>query len=320
MGSETLLVKKHKPLRKSGALKKYLFVLSLIAVPILNFCVFWVYVNIDTILSTFQKFSVRTGEFVWCGFDNYAEVFRYYIFNIGNRYPEKQTIFFNSLNAIAINVIIFPLAFIAAFAFFKKIRHEKYFRICFYLPSIISISVLTLCYRSLFNSDFGPIALLFSKFGYNPIWLGPDSAQMWPIIYVFCVWAGLGTNVIMMNSAMGRIPSDITEYAKLDGVGFWCEAFQIVFPLILPTVGVYLISIITSVYSFTMHPMLIAGQWGYNNKFLTVGWYIFDTVASGKQNSMIFASTLGIGVTLLLIPFVIAVRIIVNKCTPAVDF
>lgn len=143
---------------------------------------------------------------------------------------------------------------------------------------------------------------------------------MWPMIYVFSIWAGLSTNVIMMNSAMGRIPSDITEYARIDGVGFWREAFQIVFPLVLPTVGVYLISIITSVYSFTMHPMLIAGQRGYNNKFLTLGWYIFDTVSSGGQNSMILATTFGVGVTLILTPFVIAVRILVNKCTPDVQF
>ena len=320
MGSANILGPQKKHKKKRGVIGKYLFVFSLIAIPLLNFVVFWVYVNIDTIISTFQKFSVRTGEFAWCGFDNYTEVFRDYIFNIGNRYPEKQAVFLNSLNAIAINIIIFPLAFIAAFAFFKKIRHEKYFRICFYLPSIISVSVLTLCYRSLFNSDFGPIALLFSKFGYNPVWLGPDSEQMWPMIYIFSIWAGLSTNVIMMNSAMGRIPNDVMEYARLDGVGFWREAFQIVFPLVLPTVGVYLITIVTSVYSFTMHPMLIAGDPGYNNKFLTVGWYIFDTVATGKQNSMIFASTLGIAVTLLLTPFVIAIRVIVNKCTPNVEF
>lgn len=124
----------------------------------------------------------------------------------------------------------------------------------------------------------------------------------------------------MMNSAMVRIPSDISEYSKLEGVGFWREAFQIVLPLTLPTIGVYLISVLTSVFGFALQPMLIADNYGYGNKFLTIPWKILEDTAGGKQNDMMLCSTLGISLTILITPFVILVRWLVNKFTPEVDF
>ncbi len=311
---------KKRPFYSKPKFKMYVFIFSLIIIPLLNFLVFWVYVSFDTVLLTFQKFSVRTGEYEWVGFANYGEVFRDYIFGIGNAYPEKQQIFLNSLHAIAINLIILPLSFIAAYAFFKKVPMEKYFRVCFYLPSIISISVLTICFRNLFHGDFGPIKMLFAKLGFEPVWLSADSEQMWTLIYIFCIWAGLSTNVIMMNSAMMRIPSDISDYTKLEGVGFWREAVTIVLPLTLPTIGIYMISVITSVFGFALQPMLIADNYGTNNKFLTIAWKILADTAGGRQNDMILSSTLGISLTLLLTPFVVLVRWLVNRFTPEVDF
>lgn len=308
------------PFYKKSKFKTNLFVFALVIIPLLNFLVFWLYVSFDTIALTFQRFNVRTGEYEWYGFARYAEVFRDYIFNIGNAYPEKHRIFLNTLNALAINLIILPIAYIAAYAFYKKVPMEKYFRVCFYLPSIISISVLTICFRNLFHADFGPIKMMFAAFGYEPLWLSANSDQMWTLIYIFCIWAGLSTNVIMMNSAMVRIPGELSEYCRLEGVGFWREAFQIVLPLVLPTIGVYLISVITSVFGFSLQPMLIAGNAGYDNKFLTIPWKILEDTASGRQNEMMLCSTLGISLTIIFTPFVILVRWLVTKFTPEVDF
>ena len=308
------------PFYKRAAFRKYIFILSLIIIPMLNFIVFWVYVSADTILSTFRHFSMRTGEFEWYGLQNYIEVFREYMFGLDD-YPEKRALFWNSFHAVPINLIILPLSFVCAYAFYKKIRFQKYFRVCFYLPSIISISVLALCFRYMFHSDFGPIKALFENwFGYAPVWLSNDSDQMWTLIYIFCIWAGMSTNVIMMNSAMSRIPEDISDYSRLEGVGFWREAVQIVLPLVLPTVGIYMISVVTAVAAFALPPMLMAGTMGLENKFGTSAWFILEAAAGGQQNTMILASTIGICMTILLTPFVVAVRVLVNKFTPEVDF
>ena len=130
----------------------------------------------------------------------------------------------------------------------------------------------------------------------------------------------MGSNVIVLSGAMLRIPEEIGESARLDGIGFWREAWSIVVPLVMPTVGIYLIGIVTSVFGFMLQPMMLAINAGVDNKFMTIGWYVFATVDSGNTNSMLTAATLGVTFSVLMLPFIIAVRVLVNKFTPDVSF
>lgn len=307
------------PFYKRTKFRDGVFIATLVAVPLVSFCVFWLYVNVDTVLMTFQRFNVRTGEYEWYGIQRYIEVFRTYVLGLDGAVAEHNA-FVNTFRAILINVIIFPLAYISAYAFFKKIPCQKYFRVCFYIPSIISITVLTLLYRYMFHPDFGPVKTVFEKMGFAPDWLGENSDVKWTLIYIFSIWAGLGTNVIMMNSAMLRIPEDITEYSRLEGVGFWRESVQIVLPLIMPTVGIYLLNILLSVFTFTLQPMLIAGTGGVGDRYMTVGWMILQSVSSARETRMLLASTVGVVLTIIVLPFIIVARVLINKFTPDVEF
>ncbi len=298
------------------------FITALVIVPLINFAIFWVFVNFKTVILTFQRYNKSTGEYEYIGLDRYISVFKDYVLG---RNPASQNVYLNSLRAIVINLIILPIAFVASYSFYKKIRFEKAFRVLFMLPSIISLVVLTMVYRYMFDIEFGPISRLFENLGWkNSDWMAPnDSNHLWKLIYFFAIWAGLGTNVIMMSGAMMRIPSDMTEACLIDGVSFWREAVQFVLPLIMPTIGIYFISILASCLAFTMQPMLITGDnVGAENKYLTLSWYIYRTVnsASSSQDQMLQASTVGIVFSLLLTPFIVGARILANKITPDVDF
>ena len=304
---------KSKKYREAG------FLISLVIIPVINFCIFWVYVNVDTILMTFQRYNVATGQYDWIWFERYGEVFDYYIFG-GN--TAAFNTFLNSLQAIGINLVILPLAFISSYAFYKKIRFQKFFRVLFMFPSMISLVVLTMCFRYMFSYDFGPISGLLAQItGHRTDWLGFESDYLWALIWIFCIWSGMGTNVIMMSGAMMRIPSDLTDSCKVDGLGFWREMVFIVLPLVMPTVGIYFISILASPLSFTMQPMLLAnGNPGAENKFLTVPWYIFAVTSQGSENEMLNAATIGISLSVVLLPFIIGMRVLTNKLTPKVSF
>lgn len=297
------------------------FLTALVIVPLINFAIFWVFVNFKTIILTFHRHNKITGEMDYIGFERYVSVFKDYVLG---RDPKAQLVYINSLRAIVINLIILPIAFIASYSFYKKIRFEKGFRVLFMLPSIISLVVLTMVYRYMFDIDYGPLSRLFVKWNWknkSSDWLSPyDSKHMWKLIYIFAIWAGLGTNVIMISGAMMRIPSDITEACLIDGVSFWREALQFVLPLVMPTIGIYFISILTSCLAFTMQPMLITGG-THADKYLTLGWYIYNVTNNpSSQDQLLQASTVGIVFSLLLAPLVLAARIIANKITPEVDF
>ena len=307
-----------KKFKLNRTTRKYIFIAELIIIPVINFIIFWVYVNFDTILLTFKRFDVPTASYVWRGFDGYVSVFKSMI--LGGD-PGEFNAFVNSFRAILINVIILPVTFVISYSFYKKIRFRKFFQVVFFLPNIISLVVLCMMVRHMFSSDFGPIALVIEKITGHPTdWLGYNSDKMWGIITVFCIWAGLGGNTVILCGAMQRIPEDIIEAARLDGIGFLREAWSIVLPLVMPTVGVFMIGVVTSPLSFTLQPMLIAVNPGIDNKFMTIGWYIFPSVDTGGPRNMIQAATIGMMFSMLLLPVIIAVRIIVKKFTPDVQF
>ncbi len=60
------LLKKAKKRRNSKS--DIVFICVMLSVPVLHFALFWLYINIDTIFLSFQKFELNTGEWVWFGF------------------------------------------------------------------------------------------------------------------------------------------------------------------------------------------------------------------------------------------------------------
>ncbi|MFQ9736714.1 MAG: ABC transporter permease subunit [Christensenellaceae bacterium] len=83
----------------------------------------------------------------------------------------------------------------------------------------------------------GPVASLMQKIlGLErvPELLGQDEYALGTIV-VYCIWTGFGTNLILLNGAMARIPAEVLEAARLDGAGRVRELFQIILPLTWPT-------------------------------------------------------------------------------------
>ena len=69
-----------------------------------------------------------------------------------------------------------------------------------------------------------------------------------------------------------------------------------------------------------MHPMMIAQVTGVDHKFYTVGWLIFDSTVVGSETSAMQGATLGMLMTLFMLPIIVSVRLIVKKCTPDIQF
>ncbi len=306
--------------------KRNWFIFSLLIVPVIHFIVFWLYINIETISLAFMEWDFFSNSYKFVGFDNFTEQFRQF-----KARPEHLNMFKNAFRAIPINIACMVLAVIIGYAFSKHIRGEKVFRMIFYLPSMISIVIQTLCYRYMFTYNpgmlEGPAATLLRMLGvdYN----GWETAlsdpvvisRIWWLISIFCVWASAGINIILMASAMSRIPESVIESAKLDGVGFWRELFQINIPLIMPTISVFLINSMMAVSAFYLQPMLLTGNiTGPGGVYNTVGWYMFNMAPVAQDSDMPLISTVGFLLTVAVTFLVIVVKKITDKITPDVDF
>lgn len=308
--------------------KRTVFICAFLALSLANFAVFWCYINFDTIRLTFFEVDV-IGKETFVGGKNYAKLFA----DIFARQDVgAANSFWNSFHAVAINLIILPISIIVAYCFYKKVYGHSFYRIIFYLPSVISIVVLTAAFREMFRQytasgveASGPVAQILSWLGLNKQWLAPfvDTEVKWPLIYLFCILNGMGANVILITSAMNRIPKEVSEASRLDGCGFFKELTHVTVPLIMPTVTTWVMMIFASVYSFFMQPMLILDyNTGPTMMYSTAPMQIFTMVSQAGYNQqlLIQAACLGIVLTLFILPINLIMRAVLNRFTAEVSY
>ena len=202
------------------------FIICMLAVPVAWFIVFYVVVNFNSIILAFRSLdgvsSTGAPIYKW-GFDNFAKFFEAFALDT----DDVQLSLWNTLKYFALNVLcILPLTFFFAYFMYKKIWGHKFFRVLFYMPSILSAVTMTTLYKNILGG-YGPVDEFWKWLTGNPIPAFFTSYELGtPIIMVYQVWVGFGVNMILYQGAMGRIPEEVIEAGKLDGIRSrrWCGA------------------------------------------------------------------------------------------------
>ncbi|HEX3811262.1 MAG TPA: sugar ABC transporter permease [Mycobacteriales bacterium] len=124
----------------------------------------------------------------------------------------------------------------------RPIRARAAFRAFLYLPAVVPIVGSALCFKLLFNSDFGMLNNILGWFGISSIdWLA-DPTVFWVMI-AMTLW-GVGSTMIISLSGLQGIPQELQEAAKVDGANGWQSFRRITLPLLSPII---LFEVITGV-------------------------------------------------------------------------
>ena len=215
MENKTLNLKDKKR-HKINQLKKQntVFIILMLLYPVLQYAVFFIYVNINTIKMSFQFLNYSTME-VEYGFNNYRQ-FIYELFNMKAMGLGIRNSIFAMLNT---NFILTPISFICGYLFYKKIPLAGFFKVVFFLPCVISIVVLTTVYMYMFDSTVGPIPAIMNMMGFETI---PDFFNderfAFPLILLYCNWAGIGYSTLVMSGNINKVPKELIEYGQLEGI------------------------------------------------------------------------------------------------------
>lgn len=300
-----------------GSTQKKIFVALMLLYPVLQFGLFFVYVNIDTIVLTFQKFSWTTGEYIFSGFSNYSMVFD----RIMND-ASTQRMLTNSLLYMPVtSFVILPLSMMFSYFLYKKIPLSGAFRVIYFLPSIMPIVVMTMSFSFIFDSNLGPVndiyLLIMKIFDPNvvvPSWFGEYPTNQY-MIFVYCVWVGLGFNIILLSGAIARIPEELMEYGQIEGISFTQEFFKVVMPLIWPTITTTFILGMTSVFTVMLQPMLLTPTSGETN---TLALMVYNSVL--RDQNIEYTATFGIVVSLIGLPVILLIKRTMTSFFKEVDY
>ena len=302
-----------------GKWKRTVFIILFLAYPVLNWLVFFLFVNIDSIKLAFQTYSYEKGDYVWVRFDNFSNVLK--SFFSADAHPQYRYGIRNSLYIFIWNMfVILPISLLCSYYFYKKVWGENFFKVVFYLPSIIMPVALCMLFSFMFSTNYGPVNAILKAIGLGGIipqngWFG-DSKTVFPMVLLFSLWSGIGYNVIMTAGSIARIPPEIFEAGKIDGINMTKEFTQIVVPLIMPTVSTMFMMGIAVSFSYFLPSMLLTNG-GPSGEGYTIAYLITNRVSSGNLNE---AAAIGWCAAIVGTPLVLLGKFVIDKFVPDVEF
>lgn len=301
---------KEKKERKKMSRKKkrLLFIWGMLAIPLLQWLIFFVYVNLDSIVMSFQTMNYNTGKIEWT-LSNYKRFFYEW-----NALPQIKNAVSNSVLAGLNNLVLILISLILSYFFYKKIPGRKVFRVVYFLPSIISIVVYTMVFKFMFDTNVGPINILLQKLGVAatdlPTWFG-DTKLAFPLVLIYCLWVGTGYNILILGAAMENLPEDVMEYSRLEGVGRIRELFQIVVPMIWPTLAVSILGSVTTIFTmFIQVDLLTEGGPGGSSQTIA---YLINGLIKGANADLEWGAAMGLCFTVVAAPIVIILKKVLDK-------
>lgn len=315
-----LSVKIHaKREKKDGSLKKSkraqtIFLFVILFYPILHVCVFYIGVNLNSIVLAFQKYDSQTNIFSFTGFENFQRFFLAFKYETLMLTSLKNSI----LVYVCMLVIFFPLNILFSFFIYKKLPLAGFFKIVLFLPQIISSIVITLMFKYFVENGIPWVVEQFT--GVRPLSLLANVDTRIPTLIFYGMWAGFGGSIILYTGSMSRVPQSVIEYAQIDGISIWKEFWHITVPLIYPTIVTFLVVGIAGFFTSQMSAYNFYGGQAPGN-ISTLGYFFFiKVVGAPSMADYPYASATGLLFTLCAAPVTLLVKTLLEKFGPNTEY
>lgn len=146
-----------------------------------------------------------------------------------------KSLLFTGKYTILFVILSNVLALAIAVALVQKIRLANLMRGMFFIPYIMSMTIVGFIWKFIFSQGF---AALFEKTGMeflNWSWLGESGLAFFAVVFVG-VWQSLGFYIVLYIAGLQAVPPDVLEAAAVDGATPWKRFFKVTLPLLGPSV------------------------------------------------------------------------------------
>lgn len=211
--------------------------------------------------------GITTAKFV--GVKNFVDLFT------NDRYFIK--VILNTVKSMAAGVCIqLPLALVLAYLVYRTTRGFHFFQSVYFVPVVISATVIGLMFSLFFNPSFGPVNAFFEAVGLKgwiKNWLTDPGVVLFSVIMPG-IWQYIGYHFIILLAGMQSIPREIIEGAYIDGANSTDIFFHIVIPNIKGMIQVCLVICLTgAIKTFDIPYLMTQGGPGAESTFLSIYMY-----------------------------------------------
>lgn len=218
---------------------------------------------------SFYNWSLAsTGTAQFLGLDNYAEMF-------GEPAVWSSlwhTIYFTLLSTPPLVIIGLIMALLTN----RKVPGRWFFRLAFFAPFVLPVSVVALIWVWMYQPGFGLVNSWLNSLGLPDVgWLTDPNVAMISIV-ITTVWWTVGLNFLLYLAGLQGIPKVLYEAADIDGATGWQKLRYVTLPqLKQTTLLVIALQILASLKVFDQIYLMTQG--GPNFATRPIIQYIYET-------------------------------------------
>jgi N-acetylglucosamine transport system permease protein len=289
-------MQERKNVRNGNAkMKRNMFILSFTLPTLLLYLVFTVYPMFKGIYLSLFDWSGGSETYNFIGLGNFKEMLHDAVIAKSIRNDYILVI------GKVIGFMIMSMFFAVALTRFN-IKGSGFYRIVFFIPNVLSVVVVGVLWRYVYNPSLGFLNSFISLFTDRPFdfaWLG----DKWSIFALLppSIWAGIGFTIILLVAGILTIPSSLFESADIDGASQWSQFWLITLPLSWEQVKTSVLWIVmTTMNGSFIIVTIMTFEGGVDNATQVIGSYLYlNAFKFGK-----FSYGSAIGVLILVLSFI----------------
>ncbi len=216
---------------------------------IIGFVAFTLY---PMIVSLYYSFTIYHSKIApeWVGLQNYAELIRDKKFWIA---------LYNTMYMVLIAVPLgLAASFFCAILLNLKVRGQSFYRVVYFLPSIVPTVAGTILFLWLLNPQVGLVNTMLARIGIDgPNWMA-DPSWSKPALILLGLW-GMGGTIVIYLSGLQDVPVSLLEAAELDGANWWQRLWYVTIPMVSPITLFILITGMIGMFQYFAQAYVVGG-------------------------------------------------------------
>ncbi|ASB54497.1 MULTISPECIES: carbohydrate ABC transporter permease [Bacillus amyloliquefaciens group] len=268
------------------------FIPYLFLAPALIFLLFVYIPIIENVFFSLFEWSSFQPEKTFIGLKNYIDLFH-------------DPVFFTALRNNVLYAIISLICQVGGGLILAAVLEDRlvrkwspFFRTVFFLPVVISMTVIALLFDFIYNPEIGLLNQLLEAVGLDELtraWLGDENTAMLSVIFV-SQWQSVGYIAMLYIVSIQSIPAELYESAQLDGAGKIQQFFHITVPQTKEMSFVAVVMTLTGAFTVFNEPYILTGG-GPGNASEVLSTFLYKSAFT--KDMMGYASAIATVVLLL---------------------
>ncbi|WP_395606231.1 carbohydrate ABC transporter permease [Bacillus velezensis] len=268
------------------------FIPYLFLAPALIFLLFVYIPIIENVFFSLFEWSSFQPEKTFIGLKNYIDLFH-------------DPVFFTALRNNVLYAVISLICQVGGGLILAAVLEDRLvrkwsplFRTVFFLPVVISMTVIALLFDFIYNPEIGLLNQLLEAVGLDELtraWLGDENTAMLSVIFV-SQWQSVGYIAMLYIVSIQSIPAELYESAQLDGAGKIQQFFHITVPQTKEMSFVAVVMTLTGAFTVFNEPYILTGG-GPGNASEVLSTFLYKSAFT--KDMMGYASAIATVVLLL---------------------